>query len=111
MPLYLGTILLQSLWDPASGTSWKTTFPVRLLLLLHRHLLHCWLWGRHAPDLALPAASGHSHLCCLSGAPTAGKPGTFGTGVVDLSLNAQRHCTAFTASLTGLSAISSQEQT
>lgn len=88
MPLYLGTILLQSLWDPASGTSWKTTFPVWLLLLLHRHLLHCWLWGRHAPDLAFPAASGHSHLCCLSGAPAAGKPGTFGAGVVDLSLNA-----------------------
>lgn len=105
MPLYLGTILLQSLRDPASGTSWKTTFPVWLLLLLHRHLLHCWLWGRHTPNLALPAASGHSHLCCLGGASTAGKLSTFGGWLCGFIFKCQWH---FTTSFTGLSAISTQ---
>lgn len=65
--------LLQRLWDPASWESREATVSIWLVLFLHRHLLHCGLWGRHTPNLALSASGGHSHLCCLGGAPYAGK--------------------------------------
>lgn len=64
---------LQSLWNPASGKSRETTVAVRLVLFLHRYLLHGGLRGRHAPDLALQAAGGHPHLRCPGGAPAAGE--------------------------------------
>lgn len=64
---------LQSLWNPASGKSRETTVAVRLILFLHRYLLHGGLRGRHAPDLALQAPGGHPHLRCPGGAAAAGE--------------------------------------
>lgn len=64
--------LLQSLWDPASGEGREELVPVWLFLFLHRHFLHCGLRRRHATDLALTAAGGHSHLCRSGGPSTAG---------------------------------------
>ena len=61
------------MWDSTLGASREEPVSVQRLLLLHRHLLHGGLRGRHPPHLALPAAGGHHDLCGAGGAASAGR--------------------------------------
>lgn len=65
--------LTQHMRDPAPGACRQEPLPLQLLLLLHRHLLHCGLRGCDPADLALPAAGGHHDLRGSGGAPSAGE--------------------------------------
>lgn len=65
---------LQHMWHSAPGASREESHPLQLLLLLHRHLLHCGLRGRHSSHMALPAAGGHYDLRGPGGAAPAGTP-------------------------------------
>lgn len=66
-------LLKQHMWNPASGAGGQKPLPLQLFLLLHRHLLHRRLWGRHPADMALPAAGGHHDLRGSGGAAPAGE--------------------------------------
>lgn len=69
----MSRLLKQHMWNPASGAGGQKPLPLQLFLLLHRHLLHRRLWGRHPADMALPAAGGHHDLRGSGGAAPAGE--------------------------------------
>lgn len=69
----MSRLLKQHVWNPASGAGGQKPLPLQLFLLLHRHLLHRRLWGRHPEDMALPAAGGHHDLRGSGGAAPAGE--------------------------------------
>lgn len=72
---------MQHMWDSAPGEGRQKPLPLQLLLLLHRHLLHCGVWRRHSTHLAVSAAGGHNDLCGSGGSTTAGKMMFFASNI------------------------------